>query len=656
MSLALVSSQPQPQAPPVNTTENDAFDGHPDIGKLRRQFMEYADAKGGKDGEIDEQRSADAYFHGYHYTKEQIEKYNERGQPPITFNFIADVLNGTAGILEKTRGDPKAFPRNEAAGEGAEIATQCLRYVTDASQWGDKEIDGLLQGMVRGIAVAMLDTIPGDMGDEDVSVSVIDGRTFFYDPRSVEPDFGDARFKGISKWATPDDVEELIPGTREKVENAIDESETTDFDIDRENLWVQNRKRVRLVEHWYKYQGEWFVCIYASGVELLRSPSTFFDEKGKPICRFIPFAGMIDHEGTHYGFVRNLKGPQDAVNQHRSKAIWLMNTRQVMANRAALGGDNDINEFRRQAAKPDGLMVWDGPAELKPDVLQPSQEFLQQTQYYQDAKQQLESFGPSMAALSEAAADASGRALAMRTQAGMAKMGLFLKAYRNWRLRIYRALWVAIQRNWTAQRMIRVTQDQGIAQFAQQQQGQPQPNTRFMEINKLGVDQYGRPALVNAIGQIDVDIILDEGTDSVNVMADVFDLLQSLVQNKVPIPPAAILEASALPDSQKKKLIGLLTQPDPAKQAEQQAVIDNKNADTEHKHAQAGHAQALTNKDNAQAAKTVLDAAHAHADRRIQTLHGGLGPDHFIPQAASLPPGAALPQEPPPLEQMGTQQ
>jgi Tfp pilus assembly major pilin PilA len=111
-----------------------------------------------------------------------------------------------------------------------------------------------------------------------------------------------------------------------------------------------------------------------------------------------------------------------------------------------------------------------------------------------------------------------------------------------------------------------------------------------------------------------------------------------------------------LPDSQKKKLIGLLTQPDPAKQAEQQAVIDNKNADTEHKHAQAGHAQALTNKDNAQAAKTVLDAAHAHADRRIQTLHGGLGPDHFIPQAASLPPGAALPQEPPPLEQMGTQQ
>jgi hypothetical protein len=56
--------------------------------------------------------------------------------------------------------------------------------------------------MVRGIAVAMLDTIPGDMGDQDVSIEVIDGRSFFYDPRSIEPDFSDARFKGISKWAT----------------------------------------------------------------------------------------------------------------------------------------------------------------------------------------------------------------------------------------------------------------------------------------------------------------------------------------------------------------------------------------------------------------------------------------------------------------------
>jgi hypothetical protein len=277
---------------------------------------------------------------------------------------------------------------------------------------------------------------------------------------------------------------------------------------------------------------------------------------------------MIDHEGTHYGFVRNLKGPQDAVNQHRSKAIWLMNTRQVMANRAALGGENDINEFRRQAAKPDGLMVWDGPPDLNQTCFSRARSSFSRRNTTRTPRQQLESFGPSMAALSEAAADASGRALTIRTQAGMAKMGLFLKAYRNWRLRIYRALWVAIQRNWTAQRMIRVTQDQGLAQYAQQQQGQmPQQNAQFLEINKLGVDEYGRPALVNAIGQIDVDIILDEGTDSVNVMADVFDLLQSLVQNKVPIPPAAILEASALPDSQKKKLIGLLTQPDPAKQA-----------------------------------------------------------------------------------------
>jgi hypothetical protein len=158
-----------------------------------------------------------------------------------------------------------------------------------------------------------------------------------------------------------------------------------------------------------------------------------------------------------------------------------------------------------------------------------------------------------------------------------------------------------------------------------------------------------RPALVNAIGQIDVDIILDEGTDSVNVMADVFDLLQSLVQNKVPIPPAAILEASALPDSQKKKLIGLLTQPDPAKVAEQQAVIENKNADTQNKGASAVHKMALANQERVKTAREALEAAHGHADHLIDAAHGGLGPDHFIPQAANSPDG--MPPQPPPEPQ-----
>jgi hypothetical protein len=60
---------------------------------------------------------------------------------------------------------------------------------------------------------------------------------------------------------------------------------------------------------------------------------------------------MIDIDGDHYGFVRRLRGPQDAMNQHRSKSIHIMNTRQLKIQEGAV---DDIEVTRREASRPDG--------------------------------------------------------------------------------------------------------------------------------------------------------------------------------------------------------------------------------------------------------------------------------------------------------------
>jgi hypothetical protein len=91
-------------------------------------------------------------------------------------------------------------------------------------------------------------------------------------------------------------------------------------------------------------------------------------------------------------------------------------------------------------------------------------------------------------------------------------------------------------------RMLRVTGDQQVAQF--------------MQINGVQLNEFGQPMLVNMLGNIDVEIKVDEGPDTETVMGDVFDLLMALVQNNVPVPPQLIIEASALPMSEKKKLHG----------------------------------------------------------------------------------------------------
>jgi hypothetical protein len=211
------------------------------------------------------------------------------------------------------------------------------------------------------------------------------------------------------------------------------------------------------------------------------------------------------------------------------------------------------------------------------EVLQPDQEFLQQTNYYNDAKTEIDGFGPNQQLIQQFGQNVSGRAANMLQQAGLAELGPFLKNFRMWKLERYRKAWCGAQRYWTAERFLRVTDDAGVAQF--------------LQINGVELDPWGRPMLVNMLGNIDVEIKVDEGPDNETVMGDVFDLLMALSQNNVPVPPEAIIEASALPLSEKKKLQAMVSQPDPAKQAATQAMIGKVQSEAQLNAAKAGNEQ-----------------------------------------------------------------
>jgi hypothetical protein len=116
----------------------------------------------------------------------------------------------------------------------------------------------------------------------------------------------------------------------------------------------------------------------------------------------------------------------------------------------------------------------------------------------------------------------------------------------------------------------------------------------FMQINGVTLNEYGLPALVNALGNIDVEIKVDEGPDTETIMGDIFDLLMALSQNNVPVPPAAIIEASNLPISEKKKLQQMVSQPDPMKAQAAQLLMQDKQADIGKKHADIGKTQSQT--------------------------------------------------------------
>ena len=151
----------------------------------------------------------------------------------------------------------------------------------------------------------------------------------------------------------------------------------------------------------------------------------------------------------------------------------------------------------------------------------------------------------------------------------MAELGPYILGYKGWKIRVYRALFNAVQRYWTAERFIRVTDSVGMAQFIQ--------------INGTGIDpRTGMPAVVNAIGELDVDIIMDEGQDTINAQQDVYETLSQIIPSIAPmLKPAEasaavsiLVESSSLSATAKKQWRDATQQqPDPmAQQAKQIAL------------------------------------------------------------------------------------
>jgi hypothetical protein len=538
-----------------------------EVSRLKQQWNDWASIKDAEGREMLESRH---YYHGDQWTKAEIAKLRERKQPVVTSNRIVRKIDAVVGLVERLRQDPKAFARTPKHDEGAELATATLRFVLDNNDWNSKSSRIARAGGIDGIAGIEYDLVPGDEGDPSLEMHIAYGDGFFYDPRSLDEGFTDARYLGIAKWVDIEQAKEMAPDKADQIEALLDagDDQVSANETERSKNWVSStEKKVRLADHWYIKGGKWRWCLYIGNLVLMQGVSPFIDEKGKTFPRYRMFSASVDHDGDRYGFVRNLKSPQDEVNHRRSKALHLLNSRRVVSEKGAV---DDIEIARREWAKPDGWVEVNPGLKMDPDQSSIT-DFKGQLEMLQEAKNEIENFGPNPALIGQGLEDSSGRAIQLLQQAGIAELGPYLSAYKNWKIRVYRDIWNIIQRYWTSERWIRVTDDANLAQYFQ--------------INKMSVDQFGRPEIVNAIGSLDVDIIIDEGPDAVNMQGDSMMVLQSLGPAFAQANPEIVLELAPLQNSVKKQLLDKIQQqkanppPDPKVQAMQaQAQINAQEA------------------------------------------------------------------------------
>lgn len=519
------------------------------VRTLRQQYLDYLDSKV---DEIEEQKDSRRYYHGVQLNAEQHRILKARHQPVQIWNRVGRKINGIVGIIERNRSDPKAEGRDPKSEAGAEIATQSIRYVLDANQFKDAlNPIVLLQAGIEGIAGVQVVLAQGDKGDPDIGLHWVIGDEYFYDPRSYQFNFKDNRYEGIAKWLDLDAGIEMFPDKRGDLEGLFQGDSDLTTNSDREVKWIiSTEKRLRMVEHWYRYKGRWCWAFYCANTLLDQGVSPFKDDKGNSESSFEMFSAAIDQDGDRYSFVRNFKGPQDALNQGKSKTLALANSRRIQAEKGAV---DDVEIARREAARHDGYLETNPGKAFKVDDTHP--DIAAFASFTDDAKKELDGFananiaslgGPGVAQL-------SGKALELLREPGMAELGPFVLGHRAFKLGLYRKIWNSVQRHWTAERWIRVNSNEKVAQFIQ--------------LNGLDEDEWGRPTIVNAVGSLDVNIVLDTGPDIISMMEETYDTLKGYPPGT--FPPQVLIEMNPnLPRTEKDRILKMMAPqqkpPDPA--------------------------------------------------------------------------------------------
>lgn len=482
------------------------------------------------------------YYHSKQWTEEEVKILRKRKQPVITKNRIKRKVDFLVGVEQRLRRDPKAYPRTPAAEEAAPRATACIRYVEDDNNWPNIASECASDALIRGIGIEWAG-IKVIKGRPEVRKHKVPSDRFFYDPRSEAWDFSDARYLGEHQWMDIDEAQEMLPFADEMIEtlastNAGDLAMLPQ-EFAKHHNWIDwidfTRRRLRVISIWYKCKGRWMFDYIVASISLCPqemdclSPYWHEDDEGDEGQRDHPYRAWspyIDESNDRYGVVRDMIPVQDEINKRSSKALHLMTQRQTKGEKGAV---EDVDAMKREMNSPDGHVEYIPGMAF--EVLDQTGQVQGNLELLQEAKAEIENLGPNPGLVGRGVESQSGRAILAQQNSGMTELSPVFERLREWKLRCYRKDWTLMRQFWNGERYVRIASD-------------PQA-LEFLAVNKIVEDPMtGAIGIENSIAEMDVDIILDEGPDTITMREELIEA----ISDRPDIPTEFIIELSNLPD------------------------------------------------------------------------------------------------------------
>jgi len=546
------------------------------------------------------------------WTESQAQVLESRGQAAIVFDQFGKKVDAICGLEVDSRTDPKAFPLKRKEEKAADAITDALRYVELNTGFDALASEVFEDKIVEGYGGVIVEYNPKK---KRIEINQLYWDRIYYDSHSRRKDFKDATYVGITLWMDKSDAVQRWPDSKEQIEGLIGGNNGDDgLTFEDRPTWVDTkRKRLRVNQEYYVEKDVWHEVFYAGDTILTKAkPSPYLDCDGEPSNPIELQSDFTDRENNRYGYVERLKDPQDEINHRRSKALFLLSSKTVIADRGAFG-DTPRQHVLDELKKGDTFL--EPMKDARVEIDSQTEIGATQFQFYQDAQNAMDSIGinPELTGGTENAI--SGRAFQARQQGGMVELKRMYARHSEWKKRVYIQQWARIKQFWDEPKWIRVGSDpnsmkfiginvpiRAIDKILEKKSGmsiddlmEEEPQTEaFIE---QAIAQDPRLAEVvetrNDVSALNMDIDIENAPDSISIQHEQFEVLANLVGTGADREMfVALLELSDLPkkDEVLEKFKGSGKEEEQKAQAQQEqqelqkeaimAELENKQADT----------------------------------------------------------------------------
>jgi hypothetical protein len=355
------------------------------------------------------------YYDGLQWSDEDILVMEERGQAPLVFNLAATTLRWVTGTEKRTRIDFRVLARRKDGVKAAQVKTSLLKYLQDVNKAQFERSRAFADAAITGLGWLEdgIKNDPEDeplfiryeswrnvwYDPLSIAADMSDAR-FLFREKWVDLDVAQLMFPA-RKEDLASAADNILTSNQQNAEFGTSfnpylygdpDSFGTVYGEPGDVMGMGSRKRVLLCEAWYRVpqkvkvlrgDGTWNGSIYnpADGIHrwalesgvasthdavkmTMRLMIMCVNRNGFIVCQDSPspywhnrftltpvWGYRRGRDNAPYGIMRGLRDASDDFNKRRAKALQLMSTRQVIADKGAVENKSDAID---EMARPDG--------------------------------------------------------------------------------------------------------------------------------------------------------------------------------------------------------------------------------------------------------------------------------------------------------------